>query len=81
MPKEHTSCRKTAGGQVLCPFPLQAINDKTREYYNRRMQEEQDKLGYYNKCMKIIDPDFTGESKPSGKRKSKGISNEEQNNR
>lgn len=25
MPKEHTSCRKMAGGQVLYPFPLLAI--------------------------------------------------------
>lgn len=62
-------------GKFYTYSPEQPISEKSREFYNSRLKEEQDKKAFYVKCMKAINPDFSEDivsSKKKGKSQGPG---------
>jgi len=45
-------------GKLYPGSPVKEISEQERSFYNKRIGDEQEKLDYYIKCMKVINPDY-----------------------
>jgi len=65
-------CERKKSGRYNPGSPIEPISDEMKAVYDKNIAEQRDKLDFYFKCMKAIDPNWTPEQKASRK-KGKGL--------
>ncbi len=58
-------------GKLYVHSPEREISEEDRKFYTERLLKEQEKMGFYNNCMKEINPEFEL-NKPKEKKSKKG---------
>lgn len=61
-------------GKLYVHSPEKEISEESREFYNKRLKEEQEKLDFYLGCMKEINPEYqVKKSRSKAENKGKGL--------
>lgn len=67
-------CQRRLGGQYNPGSSIVPISEKSKEFYTNKIAEENEKLAFYVKCMKQINPDWEPKAeKATRKKKGQGI--------
>ncbi|MET7000710.1 hypothetical protein [Chitinophaga defluvii] len=56
--KHILACERRLNGKFFFGFPPEPVTQEQRTLYQSKLEEEKEKLDYYQKCMKAIHPDW-----------------------
>lgn len=66
-------CERWLSGKYNPGSPVEPVSEANKAFYDKRIAEEKDKLTFYYKCMKAINPDWDPEAATQKKKKGKQI--------